>query len=135
MRNGTIFTRSLSFYICIYILVFAAVVPGSSGNQKCIKHQECSIGTLRDELLAHTGTALEHNLVGVLLRHNFHPDCPDPELESKKQELLADHAEHVNKHPSQCLTAFSFTFAEAFVAHLLLVINVAIGTAWIDNSI
>lgn len=138
--------------------VFVAVCAnGDPASDTCSEALRCSLGALREEIetFGHEQPGSDsRSIVNALRRHKRHGSCPDP---------IADYAE-TNLSPSpetahgyQCDSHFTFTSAEGFIGkcapqsravgpialanalrtatgHCLLIINVALGTLWLDRS-
>ena len=102
-------------------------------SRDCSEFRECALGSIYTEVVNfHAASAdLDHPLMKALCRYRASDECKDTALETKKKEHCPPN--EVHGYGAQCTSRFSFTNAEAVLAHLFLVLNTAIGVSYAQD--
>lgn len=98
----------------------------------CDDFHKCTIGAIRDKILNFHSPDKDHPLNRALRLYRPSLICPDAEITAKQKEVFSEN-ELIHDFGSQCSSSFSFTAAEAVIAHMLLIFNAAFATAYVQK--
>lgn len=119
----------------VAVYLFGAMVLSAARDTRgedCAQFRQCALGTLREQILNWHSTDKSHPLARALRTYRRSTVCKDALIEAKQDEMFTEE-ERVHDFGPQCTSSFSFTAFEAVVAHMLLILNAAIATSYLQD--